>query len=76
MSGTKIAGDFLSLLAEQKLLPSDAAPSGGAPAIEPTVAVKDTGCATFAGFADDVSATRISGEYSEIPLFVETAITP
>jgi proteasome beta subunit len=31
MSGTKIAGDFLSLLAEQKLLPSDAAPSGGAP---------------------------------------------
>jgi proteasome beta subunit len=31
MSGTKIAGDFLSLLAEQKLLSSDSAPAGGAP---------------------------------------------
>ena len=31
MSDTKIAGDFLSLLAEQKLLPADAAPARGAP---------------------------------------------
>jgi proteasome beta subunit len=31
MSDTKIAGDFLSLLAERKLLPGDAAPARGAP---------------------------------------------
>ena len=31
MSDSKIAGDFLSLLAERKLLPGDAAPAHGAP---------------------------------------------